>query len=141
MITPSKAINANITIVMTTILLTFILPILLLTKFIRVEPDAEFAQELLFIAIPITLTTMLFQWYYFRRGLSRIRRMKDPEMKRQKLWSLFTIRSGITLVAIIPNFIFLTLTNFDLFLFLNVMLTLWMIYLFPFPEKVKLLLE
>jgi fatty acid desaturase len=141
MITPSKAINANITIVITIILLTFILPILLLTKTIPVQPNAALTQQLLFIAIPITLTTLLFQWYFFRRGLNRLRRMKDPDMKRQKLLSLFTIRTGITLVAVIPNFIFLTLTNFDLFLFLNIMMILWMIYLFPFPEKVKLLLE
>ncbi len=140
MLTPSKAIRVCITIVITVILLCFIIPILLLTKVILVEPNAEFAQQLLFIAIPVTLITLLFQLIYFKRGYKRVRQISDAKLKRQKLINLFTIRLGIGLVAVIPNFIFLSLTNFDLFLVINIVLILWMINIFPFPNKVNQLM-
>lgn len=141
MLTPSKAIRVCITTVITMILLCFIIPVLLLTKVILVEPNAEFAQQLLFVAIPVTLITLLFQLIYFKRGYKRVRQMSDVKQKRQKLMHLFTIRLGITLAAIIPNFIFLSLTNFDLFLVINIVLILWMINIFPFSSKVNQLME
>jgi hypothetical protein len=134
---PSKTIPICITILVATILCIFILPVLLLTKTIPAPPDAPLAHLFLLVSFPVTASTVLFQLLYLKRGYKRIRQIDDPVMKKERLQHLLTVGMEITLIAIVPNFVFLSLTNLDLFLFLNIMLTLWMIYLFPYPEKVK----
>lgn len=121
-------------------MLTFIVPILLLTKTINVAPDAEFAHRLLYFSIPITIGILLFQLVFFKLKVKNILKTEDSEEKKDKLHHLFLLRMLITLVAIIPNFVFLTLTNFDMFLVINIVLLLWMINIFPFPDTIKRLL-
>lgn len=138
---PSKTIPISITILVATILCIFILPVLLLTKTIPATPDASLAHQFLYVSFPVTASTILFQLLYLKCGYKRIRKIEDPVLKKESLQHLLTAGLGITLIAIVPNFVFLSLTNLDLFLFLNIMLTLWMIYLFPYPEKVKNLIQ
>lgn len=136
----SKTIKSSIILIVSMILLTFIVPILLLTKAINVTPNAEFAHQLLFFSIPITIGTLLFQLFFFKLKVKNALKTENNEEKKDKLLHLFLQRMLITLVAIIPNFVFLSLTNFDMFLVINIVLLLWMINIFPFPDKIKRLL-
>lgn len=128
----------SIILILSVILLTFFIPVLLLLKIIRVEPNAPFAQTLLLISIPITIGSFLIQTIYFWWAKKRIRPIQNPQNKSDQLVKTYTIRMGISLVAIIPNLLFLALTNFDMFLVINILILLWMINIFPYSEKIKL---
>ena len=80
---------------------------------------------------------MLYQQIFYKFNLNQLKTNRNLEEKDRKIYRIFAIRLKMTFLAIVPNFVFLSLTNLDLFLFLNIMLTLWMIYLFPYPEKIK----
>lgn len=133
----SKNIKTSTILIFSVALLTFIIPILLLTKAINVTPNAEFAHLLLYFSIPITIGTLLFQLVFFKLKVKKALKTEDNEEKKDKLQHVFLLRMLITLVAIIPNFVFLTLTNFDMFLVINIVLLLWLINIFPFTDKIK----
>ncbi len=136
-----KNIKPSFTALITAILLTFIFPILLLSKAISVTPDASLAHILLFFSVPISIFTMLYQLIFFRFKLNQLKTIRNSEEKKLKIYKIFAIRLKMTFIAIITNFIFLALTNFDLFLVINIVLVLWMINIFPFSDKIKRLLE
>lgn len=136
-----KPIKPSVNALIIAILLTFVFPILLLSKAISITPDAGLAHVLLFFSIPISIITMLYQLVFFKFNLNQLKTIRNSEEKKIKIYKIFAIRLKITFLAIIANFIFLTLTNFDLFLVINIVLVLWMINIFPFPDKIKRLLE
>jgi hypothetical protein len=131
----------SIIILISVILLTFLIPVLLLLKIIRVEPNAFFAQKLLLFSVAITMGTFAIQTIYFVYFKNRIKSIKTREKQKEKLYTLFTIRMGITLVAIVANFVFLALTNFDMFLVINIVSLLWMINIFPYNDKINHILN
>lgn len=132
-----NAVKHNAIILIATILFTFIAVILLLTKTISVEPNVAFAHLLLKISIPATLFTLVCQVVFFKIYEKKFYKIKEPEAKLSFLLRLFSVRLNATLFPIALNIIFLCLTNFDMFLVLNVVLVLWMLNLFPFAEKIK----
>ncbi|MEI6348502.1 MAG: hypothetical protein WCP69_11200 [Bacteroidota bacterium] len=132
-----NAVKHNAIILISTILLTFIVVILLLTKTISVEPNVAFAHLLLKISIPATLFTFLCQIVFYKIYLKKLHKIKEAEEKLSFTLRLFSERLNATLFPIALNIIFLCLTNFDMFLVLNVVLVLWMLNLFPFAEKIK----
>ncbi len=136
-----KYTKSSIILIVSMILFTFIVPILLLSQVIIVVPNAKFAHSLLYISIPITIGTLLFQLLFFKYKVKNILKTEDSEEKKQKLYQLFFHRLLVTLIAVIPNFVFLSLTNFDMFLVINIVLLLWMINIFPFSEKVNHIIE
>lgn len=136
----SKYTKQCLILIISMILLTFIVPILLLTKFINVVPNAELAHQLLLFSIPITIGTMLFQVVFFKLKIKKALKAENNENKKINLLRHFFTRMLITLFAIVPNFVFLTFTNFDMFLVINIVLVLWMTNIFPFPDKIKRLL-
>ncbi len=124
------------------ILLLFIVPILLLAKVITPTPNAEYAHKLLmYYAGPVTIFTMFYQWIFIKVNMKRILTFTDIEQREVEVYRLYALRLWLTFGALIANFIFLSLTNFDQFLVFNILLVLWMINLFPYSHKILALLK
>ena len=119
------------------ILTTFLAIILLLSKVIPVIPDVAFAHLLVKISIPITILTLIFQFLYFKLSMKKFQKDDKTTRSTTLLLRTFSIRFNITLIPILLNIVFLCLTNFDMFLVFNVILILWMINIFPFPDKIS----
>lgn len=133
--------RASIIPIIIAILLLFIVPILLLTKVFTPTPNAEYAHQLLlYFSAPATIFTIFYQWLFMKINLKRI--IKTPlEEQKNIIYRLFTYRLWLTFGALITNFMFLILTNFDQFLVFNVLLILWMINLFPYSQKIETILK